>query len=111
MHTFDCQIENAKQDLKENAQHNFEMNRQALSLIVFLWHWLFESMESKCKSVAPKSKITGKGTKGVENHWEGSKGYRLKALITIHKFLVLNLESIFISSADLDLIINEYNDA
>jgi hypothetical protein len=87
-------IQVAKQDIEEKSQHNFEMDRQTLELLVFVWHWLFESMESK------------KGKK--DTVWgTGKRSNRLRALNIVHKFLLLQLEAIFISSADLDLIIND----
>jgi hypothetical protein len=99
---FEKMIESTKQDIEEKAQHNYELDRQVLELLVFLWHWLFESMESRIK----KENKTKKG----DEVWDTTKkqSNRLLALNLVHKFLLLQLDAIFISSADLDLIINEY---
>ena len=88
------------------------MDRQTLQLLVFFWHWLVESMEGRSRN-APKTVETGDGKKSskgkkskpADGVWE--RANRLRALLLVHQFLLLQLEAIFISSADLDLIINE----
>jgi hypothetical protein len=103
---FEKQIETTKQDIEEKAQHNYEMDRQVIQLLVFLWHWLVETMENKTKQ-APKVS-TKKSKSSNDGVWEGAKhSNRLRALTLVRSFVRLPLEVIFISSADLDLVINE----
>ena len=44
------QIQNTKLDLEDNSQHNFESDKKALELYVFLWHWTFQVAEVRSKS-------------------------------------------------------------
>jgi hypothetical protein len=104
---FEKQIETTKQDIEEKAQHNYEMDRQVLQLLVFLWHWLVEIMEDRVKQ-SPKV-IAKKSKSSNDSIWESTKhSNRSRAFTLVHTFVCLPLEVVFISSADLDLIINEY---
>jgi hypothetical protein len=80
---FDLQIEQTFEDLDENNQSQFEVHKTVLELLIFCWFWLF-SLESK------------KDKKQIMKFFE-----------LVQKFVSLNLNALFMSTSELDLIIND----
>jgi hypothetical protein len=103
------QVELTRQDIKDQAQQNYEIDKKCLELGIFLWHWMFENMETMRRSLA-SAKVSKSKQSASELRWEvpSSAGSRLKALNIIRSFLLVNLDVVFISKSDIELIINEY---
>lgn len=55
------QIDNTHDDIADNQQQNFELHKKTLELLIFLWHWFFETAEKKSRI----SSITKKPVKQV----------------------------------------------
>lgn len=104
----DKEITNTTEDIAENQQHNFEMHKQTLELLIFLLHWLFETAELKSKSRSSSKVVTSKSKAVDSGPWDSKTvNLRGKALDTFQKILLLNLDSIFIATSQRDLVIND----
>ncbi|KAI8901190.1 non-SMC mitotic condensation complex subunit 1-domain-containing protein [Globomyces pollinis-pini] len=112
------QIKLTASDLEEKAQHNYEIDKKALELYTFQLYWLFIEAESNSnqnakkltlaknpKTVKSTQKVTSKKSSALDD-WDWSY-HRSQLIDVFHKFLLLNLNAIFISNSHLDIIIND----
>jgi hypothetical protein len=89
--SIDATVHATAQDILENSQHQFESDKFALEMLLFVWHWLIDACE-----LLPVQK---------DQHWDWNKQREL-VLDSVHKLVMLSLDRIFIATAERDLLIS-----
>ncbi|KAJ3299918.1 Condensin complex subunit, partial [Borealophlyctis nickersoniae] len=118
---FDEQIASVKDDLSENAQHNFEQDKYTVEMYTFIWHWLIEVSEGRWRNLRKENEkaaggakpkhvidVKGRGSKAkvsTSAEWNWS-AQRLLVLKSAEKLLKLDLDRIIIASSERDMVVN-----
>ena len=92
--------------MEEGAQHNFELDKSCLEILIFLWHCLVDKAEPRWKAVVKevaKKAVKVKAKKNSDD-WDWC-AHRTRSLEILERLVIVNLDRIFISSAERDVFV------
>lgn len=90
-------VDAIRQDLQNGAQFQFESDKKCIELFVYLWHWAIEAAHGRYQELCKaKSKVT---------QWDWP-GQREQLLSCVQNLVLLDLDRLFTSLAERDLVLN-----